>query len=172
MKKAFAHSIAILMAVLVFYGGAGINIISYCCNDCRTEGIEALINNRCCDIHKHNHPDDHKHHQTSDCTGSSHDNHAEDHNCNATHANIDFRHDHSSGNCCNIERISFDWSLHNAAEQDVDLAPVILDLLSDDILNISPAHIVITNKCDMATPNGPPLVCPRDYLSVLTVLLI
>jgi hypothetical protein len=31
-------------------------------------------------------------------------------------------------------------------------------------------HIIITNENNTAT--GPPLVCPRDYLSVLTILLM
>ncbi|MDR2916898.1 MAG: hypothetical protein LBV74_19055 [Tannerella sp.] len=171
MKKAFTHSIVIIMTVLVFYGGAGINIISYCCNDCRSEGIEVLINDKCCDIHKHNHRNNHNHNnQISHCSGNSCDNHTEENKCNTIHASCEFCHDHSSGNCCSVERISFDWSSHNTSEQNVDLSPVILDLLSGDILNISPVHIIITNENNTAT--GPPLVCPRDYLSVLTILLM
>ncbi|MDR0573152.1 MAG: hypothetical protein LBG96_03830 [Tannerella sp.] len=198
MKKIFTHSIAILMSVPVFYGGAGINIISYCCNDCRTKGIEALINDNCCDRHKHHRPNDKPHQipsrsgsscdnhaEDNDChampiycnfhddrsfEGSSCDNHAEDNDCHAMHAYCNFHDDRSFENCCSIERISFDWSSRHTAEQDVNLSPVILNLPSGDILHISPVPIADENNT--ATPKRPPPVCPRDYLSILTVLLI
>ena len=171
MKKVVTSFVALTMAVLVFYGGAGINIISYCCNDCRVEGIEVLKNDKCCDIHNHNHKNNHRHHQ-SDCAGSSCDHHTKADNCDTTFKNCDFCYNHSHGNCCSMERINFDWSSQNITELDIDLSPIVLDLLSTDIFNISPVYITMTGDKSPVASNRPPLICPRDYLSVLTVLLI
>jgi len=66
MKKINIYSVTILLIALVFYGGAGVNFISYCCNLCRHEGIEAVIKDKCCDIHHHHH-DDHDEHTSENC---------------------------------------------------------------------------------------------------------
>lgn len=201
MKKIFTHILSVLMAVLVFYGGAGVNIISYCCGDCRSAGIEALLKDKCCEIHHHAHHHDaaqndcgkaqddcHKakgdcHKTKEDCGKNGHcspKNACQHQHTAHTKQNGDDSHhshtcescvEHSSGSCCNMERVSFDWSSQCYSEQNIDLSPVVLDLLSADILNISPTLLTQTDE-NTGLPNGPPLICPRDYLSILTVLLI
>ena len=136
MKKVLTYLVMILMTVLVFYGGAGINLISYCCNICRMEGIAAVINDKCCDIHHH----DHSKHESTDC--------------------------------CNMERISFDWCSQNSPEQEIDLSPLTLDLFSGNLLTNSHFDILTAGDKHLPASHGPPIALPRDYLSILTVLLI
>ena len=127
-----------MMAVLVFYGGAGFNLISYCCNLCRMEGIEVVIHEKCCDIHQHDHSDE----------------------------------DHDTHDCCSMERIIFDWFAQNSLEQEIDISPFTLDLFSNNLLNISYSDINLYGVNHAPASHGPPVGLPRDYLSILTVLLI
>ena len=158
MKKIFTHIFAIFMAVLVFYGGAGVNIISYCCKECRSAGIEALVSDKCCEIHNHSHSQaNHKHTSSTSCC--NHIAHAEE-------------SQHSSDDSCNIERIDFDWSSQNTDELEIDFSPNVHDLFSNNLFSNSPAHLSLICENGTVMPNGPPLACPRDYLSILTVLLI
>ena len=136
MKKAFTYLVIFFMAALVFYGGAGINLISYCCNICQLEGIEAVVKDKCCDIHHHDHSE------------------------------------HSSTDCCSLEWVSFDWLTQNSTELEKDLSPVTLDLLFSDIFAIIHSDNLTSRERFVPASHGPPKVLPRDYLSILTVLLI
>lgn len=131
MKKATTYLFVFILAALVFYGGAGVNIISYCCSDCRTEGAEVLLDNVCSDVHEH---------------------------------------DHGDAMSCDIERVDFDWTY--ASSQWLDLQPAVFDLFSFGIPDISLILAPILNKLTSITPTGPPFLCPRIYLSLLTTLLI
>lgn len=181
MKKTLTSFIALTMAVLVLYGGAGINIISYCCGDCRSAGVEALIHQKCCEIHQHSHKDHTAHNKETDCKVNhqaenatcSHTTHANRHDCEKHHDHTcDACTEHSSGNCCSMERIDFDWSVQDTAEKETDLSPIGFDLLSDDLFVYTHTHLSFVSETNTTRPNGPPLVCPREYLSRLTVLLI
>ena len=136
MKKVFTYFATFVTAALVFYGGAGVNLVSYCCNLCRMEGIEAVAGDKCCDIHHHDHSD------------------------------------HSSTDCCSFERISFDWVAHNLSEQDIDFSPFSMDVFMCDPLIVSNFNTISIGKKLAPALHGPPIVLPRDYLSILTVLLI
>ena len=138
------------MAVLVFYGGAGINIISYCCNECRSKGIEALQNHQCCEIH----------HQ--------HNNINLDNDENEYYV---FNDDHSFGDC-NLERIHFDWSLSKLSKQEKDFSPEYFTLITCNLFYDSLSDHISSGENFTPGPHGPPIVLPRDYLSILTVLLI
>lgn len=161
------------MAVLVFYGGAGVNIISYCCNQCRSAGVEVLLKDKCCEIHDHNHShttNKHAHHSGLSCCIK--DNQMHQHDNETQHVkSCNSCMDHASSNCCNMERINFDWNTQNTSELDVDLSPVAFDLLSSEIPDIFTINILIS-EAGTSISKGPPLECPRDYLSYLTVLLI
>ena len=181
MKKTFTNIVVVFMAVLVFYGGAGVNIISYCCNECRSAGIEALINDKCCEIHHHNHDDYDKHNHSlhshdalaSSNSNCSHTAHTEDNCCEPGHIEShNSRSEHSSGDSCNMERIDFDWSFQNIAELTFELSPDVYELFSNNIFISSSEQIPLIGEINTVLPNGPPLVLPRDYLSVLTILLI
>jgi len=172
MKKVFTYSVTFLMAVLVFYGGAGVNLISYCCKLCRHEGIEAVLKDKCCDIH-HHHADNKKtHHHASGCCDSSCDAPAAENPVNIPNEPCNFPNEHASGNVCSFERINFDWSAQNFSKQETEIYPIKQHLFSCNFLALSPVDQIKTGKIHSHIPHGPPKVLPCDYLSILTVLLI
>lgn len=134
-----------VLALLVFYGGAGVNVISYCCGDCEAEGIEMLLDKDCCDVHEHAH-----------CEALPTDDSS---SCNDMQAGF-----------CDIERVSFDWN--SASFQLPDMHPAVFELFSFGTFNVSLVPSPILSKLTAATPTGPPILCPRVYLSLLSTLLI
>lgn len=54
MKKLLSISLTILLAIVMTYAGSGVNVYSFCCEDCHSYGIEAIANDMCCDIHHNN----------------------------------------------------------------------------------------------------------------------
>ena len=138
------------MAVLVFYGGAGINIISYCCNECRSVGIEVLQDHQCCEIHhQHNNNNPHNDENEYYVLGD----------------------EHSFGDC-SLERIHFDWSISKLSKQEKDFSPEYFTLITCNLLYDSLSYYLSSGENFTPEPHGPPIVLPRDYLSILTVLLI
>ena len=103
MKNAVTYLFIVFLASLIFYGGAGVNLITYCCGDCRTEGVVVLLNDTCCDVHEHS------------CCSTADEVSACDSGC-------------CEEDCCDMERISFDWSSSN--NPIVELQPAVTDLLS------------------------------------------
>jgi len=146
MKKVSTYLFVTLMAALVFYGGAGVNIASFCCQDCRSEGVEVLAGDKCCEIHGHSHELEY---ETIEHTSGSLSN--------------------SHEMCCYMSRVSFDWGSEKVSIESPQ--PVILDLLTDGLLNISVIPLPIVREITSVMPKGPPLP-PRAYLSILTTLLI
>lgn len=146
MKKVFTYLFVVVMAILVFYGGAGVNVASFCCQDCRSEGLEVLTGDKCCEIHGHSHELEHE---------------------TIEHTDGSLNHPHEM--CCDMSRISFDWGSEKVSVESPQ--PVILDLLTDGLLNISLISFPIVKEITSVMPKGPPLP-PRAYLSTLTILLI
>ncbi len=153
MRNVFTYSVIGLLALLITYGGAGVNLMSYCCDDCRSEGIGVVVIDKCCEIHHHLHDTTgHDHHHSSnrmdDCT---------EHFCET--------------DCCNLERISFEWD--HTTHQLQDIQPVICDLLPIDLPVASLLLAMEETTTSSAEQYSPPLIhCPRGYLSLLTTLLI
>lgn len=52
MKKFLSTTLSFLLAFVLTYAGSGINAFSFCCDDCHTYGIEAVVDNKCCDVHE------------------------------------------------------------------------------------------------------------------------
>ena len=75
-----------LFASYFLMAGAGYNVVSYCCQLCAEEGIEAVATNSCSNVHKHTH-NKQKTTQQDDltCTDLSH--HSE--NCHLLRVNTD-----------------------------------------------------------------------------------
>lgn len=66
--RRFATSLfLVILASLIFYGGAGVNFVSYCCGVCEKEGVEALLEAKCCEIHGHDHSRDKLANNTVEC---------------------------------------------------------------------------------------------------------
>lgn len=51
MKKLLSISLTVLLAIVITYAGSGINAYSFCCEDCHTFGVEAIVDDKCCDVH-------------------------------------------------------------------------------------------------------------------------
>ena len=178
------------MSVLVFYGGTGINIISYCCTECRSAGINVLINNKCCDIHNHRHDDACTHPVTSGWhthTGNGHEADYPSHtihagsnygDLHATNRNDDL-HDysnygdlHSAGTFCSLERIQFDWDSYHLSNLTKNLFSESIHLFTCNLLHALSLDFISSGENHLPVTHGPPIALPRDYLSILTVLLI
>lgn len=144
MKNTVAYLFFFFLATLIFYGGGGINFISYCCGDCRTEGVEVLLEDKCCEVHGHDHQD------VVDEVDSS---------CQA---------DESS--CCDLLRVSFDWN--KVCNQIIDLHPAVFDLLSFGTQRNSFIPDLDIRELIFLKQESPPILCPRIYLSLLNTLLI
>lgn len=156
MKKTFTYLFVVILSALVFYGGAGINVISYCCKDCRSAGIEAIASHhhqccetQCCEKHGHHNHHQHKMHDEPACK-----------------SNID----HSHTDCCGIERLQHDWSSDSGSN--IDLEPVTIDLLFAELGSISILPVYTLEEISAIMPTGPPIDPPRVYLSLLATLLI
>lgn len=140
----FTYLFTLLMAFLVFYGGAGVNIVSFCCSECRSAGMEVLTGNKCCEIHGHSH---------------------DEVTIEAATAGIS----HSHEMCCNMHRISFDWDYEKTSIESPQ--PLVVDLFADGLPDLSNIILPIVSEVTSVMPTGPPLP-PRVYLSLLTTLLI
>ena len=53
MKKIISITFTLLLAFIFTYAGSGINAYTFCCDDCHTEGVEAIVEDKCCDVHHH-----------------------------------------------------------------------------------------------------------------------
>jgi hypothetical protein len=154
MRKIFTYPLVIVTAALVFYIGAGVNVVSCCCDACKSIGIEAVMAGDCCSREET---------ETDACC--SHEAESPESGCSDIPG-------HSDKSCCGLERVSFDWNSQNDAKPVVSLAPVAIDLVSgcpDDFLFL---HFSLTGNIEGVRPNAPPPFSPRDYLSFLAVLLI
>lgn len=147
MKKKVTYLFILFLATLIFYGGAGVNLVTYCCGDCRSEGVAVLLETDCCEVHGHEHGD------ASDelLTGMELSCGTED-------------------TCCDLERVSFDWN--SVGLLIVNLQPVVTDLMPFSISPLSQFPLLAENKLFLNDDEAPPIVCPRIYLSLLTTLLI
>jgi len=154
MKRLFTYSMAITMAALVLYGGSGLNVMNFCCNNCRAAGMLAVAGMT-------HHTDGHENHDSC-CEG-----HAGESATSAcsNHAN------RSDKGCCSFKHISFDWNLHNTPKLVTDQFPVSIDMFANE-LGGSYICFSLSGEHKGIMPDGPPLFIPRDYLSLLTVLLI
>ncbi|MDR0835483.1 MAG: hypothetical protein LBN11_02740 [Tannerella sp.] len=142
MKKIFTQLLLCMMSALVLYGGAGVNVISYCCDGCRAEGLMAIATDNCCGA-----DDEHAENQMSgDCL------------------------EHSEEDCCSFQRIDFEWNTnditdfkHHLTAQTV-IFPVCLNFISlPDVSEI---------QDDYFLHKPPLINTPEQYLSKLTTLLI
>lgn len=145
MKNRVTYLFVVLLASLIFYGGAGVNLITYCCGDCQTEGVAVLLNDNCCEVHEH------------DCCGTTPEPQAGHSCCN-------------DEDCCGIQRIDFEWS--SSDNPVVELQPAVMELLSYGSSLYSLIPYPTNNKYFASSQDSPPVVCPRIYLNMLSVLLI
>ena len=146
MKKTVKYLGVYIVSLLVFYGGSGINVASFCCDDCKSGGIAGIVEGACCAIHCHKY-EDANHHQAdanSDC--DTYDTH------------------------CSLSRLLNDWDTSNTSTFKFEpnyftFTEICLPLDLTASPQIEPE---IAYQCS----TGPPVCCPRTYLTLLTTLLI
>lgn len=143
MKNTVTYLFIVFLAALVFYGGAGVNLITYCCGDCRTEGVTALLDNKCCEIHEHQHCTDAAKHLSTCC------------------------HPGEEDGCCDVEYVSFDWNVFQGVG--FDLQPAAIDLMSLAVSNLSLIPVPFVDESGDIEQDSPPGIYPDTYLSLLTV---
>ncbi len=151
MKKKIFTLIALLLTAIVIYGGSGVNMYLFCCDDCRDEGAAAVIEHKCCEIH-HRHSDDSTEHQEDYLRDLNiHDSHGE----------------------CGIERVSVNWTYSLGKTH--NLSPVIIflpDLVSfTNIFNLSLFYDSQSNTFE-TNSQKPPNLSKEVYFNLLTSLII
>lgn len=147
VKNATTYLFIVFLAALVFYGGAGVNFVTYCCGDCRTEGVTVLLDDKCCDIHEHELEYAHAGKVSAPVSACS-----------------------AAADSCDVERVSFDWSrVHPSV---FNLQPMATDVCSSCFLFASLQPLPSIKDLLVSNEGDPPVVCPRIYLSLLTTLLI
>ena len=144
MKKSLIHSILLILILSISYGGSGFSYMTYCCNDCEAFGLSSVLNGKCCDTHHHHFE------ETED-------------GC------INFYHtDHDS--FCDMERLPVNW-LSEASSFPI-LQPVIIDLnLFFSHKQLYPIPLENMGQGMLCKQNQTP-ISPREYLSLLTILII
>lgn len=144
MKKAMSYLFVVFLAALVFYGGAGVNLITYCCGDCRTESMIGLSDEGC-------------------CKGRSA--HAQKDTSVSACCQVE-----EEDGCCDVEYISFDWTVFHHAV--FDFQPLAVDLISSSIAHLSSIPLLLSKEAGKNGQDSPPRKTPDVYLSFLTILLI
>jgi len=48
MKQLITYLMATVMSALMLYGGGGLNVYRFCCDGCRSHGVEAIAKTDCC----------------------------------------------------------------------------------------------------------------------------
>lgn len=148
MRNVYTYTITILLAILIFYGGGGVNLVSHCCDKCHSAKIELTVAD-CCNTQK------------SNCCQKT-----------QTENNCCSNHSQDNNTCCNIERIDFEWN--NILNPVVEIHPIELDILFSsryipDILLPTSTY----TKTLFARYGSPPIALDsRFYLSLFAILLI
>ena len=147
MKKIGTYSIAIIVAAFVFCGGSGVYMPSFCCDVCRSASIEGLTKGTCCESHQA----DHEGHLDSKAATNA---------VAGTYAR-----------CCFVSHVTYDWmALSTTSILKPEL--IVYNIITADLSNILVASSSVLNDKTYESSSGPPVLCPRAYLSFLTTLLI
>jgi hypothetical protein len=85
MIKHLKYVVVYFFAAYFLMAGAGYNVVSYCCQPCASEGIEAVATNSCFTVHHHNHSKQNLQHYDLTCDDLNH--HPE--NCHLLRLNTD-----------------------------------------------------------------------------------
>ena len=148
MKKFLSISLTFLLAFVITYAGSGVNAYSFCCDDCNAYGVEAIITNKCCDIHHDIHPSDKDIIDNADTCESSHD------QCTLERLDID------------LQSISFEENLSQLSIKVLEILFPLLPYLPDNQTECNKSTDFITHT------QKPPNMSKRVYFSLLETLII
>lgn len=156
MKRFAQNFILIIAAVTVFFTGAGVTIINYCCNSCSEQTLFMTEQHTCCSLEHQ------KTEQESDCC-SMHKDVSHDESCES---DTSFTQDVS----CTTSRLSID--IDASSFRPIVTVPFVwisgvsptipLSILTDNSVYIEGDSIF----------ESPPDIPPREYLSLIRVLII
>ena len=150
MKKTPHILLSLLLSTLIFYGGAGVNVFSFCCDECQAKkmNLAALFigTKKCC------------------CTLSESATCEKDTCC---------QHDSDDAQC-GIDRIAFDWQ--SASGNQIQLQPLSIELDNSLFLaahNVKPtAHAFPLYHISKRKSQHPPHLSKNDYFDLLCTLII
>lgn len=153
MRKSIFILLALFLSALIVYGGSGVNAYFYCCDDCRSEGASAITEDKCCEIHSHEHAD-------------------------GTHMHLEVKEQFMSTfemhGTCGIERINFTWQ--SFTQLQYQLQPLVLDLDHSPFMISTGTSFAVADISSPAYSNRrsqkPPDLSKEAYLSLLTTLII
>ncbi|MGL5273094.1 MAG: hypothetical protein ACRC8J_06385 [Phocaeicola sp.] len=160
MKLLIRNTITILLTLLVAYGGAGVNLLTYCCNDCRSEGLSIILEEKCHDVHGHS---------TSDAIAQSKSQPSCEMNCCKSQEENSMQS--TDEESCDINRIDTKWEIAHNIQFDLD--PLTINLppfLTAQQITLEDPTVEKINS--VYCNHGPPVHSPRTYLALLTTLLI
>ena len=147
MKKASYILLSLLLSTLIFYGGAGVNVFSFCCDECQAKkmNLAALFVGIEC------------------CSNSSEETH---HTCCQGYPFGD--------TCCTVDRIEFNWQ--SASSNQIQLQPLSIELDNSLFLaahNVKPTayalplYHILKRKSQI-----PPHLSKDEYFDLLCTLII
>ena len=146
MKKFLSISLTILLSIVITYAGSGINAYSFCCEDCYTFGVEAIADQKCCDIHE------------DDCT-------EEDSFDNAI---CETSHDQ-----CSLERLNIDLQDISIENSKTQISIKELDILFTTLFNnLNKIEIDEPITRYISQTQKPPNLSNLVYFSLLETLII
>ncbi len=155
MKRFAQNFILIIAAATVFFTGAGVTIINYCCNSCSEQTLFMTEQHTCCSLEHQ------KAEQKGDCC-SMHKDVSHNESCEDT----SFTQDIS----CTTSRLSID--IDASSFRPIVSVPFVW---ISDVSPTIPLSILTDNSLytqDNSIFESPPDIPPREYLSLIRVLII
>ena len=151
MKQLVHIFFVFFLSALIFYGGSGVNVFFFCCDDCQAKTFSIAVlfagNKDCCCISQ----------ESATC--------GKDTCCQ--HALEDAY--------CRIDRIAFDWQ--SASDNQKPLQPLAIDLL-DHSFSLSVYQAKVTTDALFSShllnrkSQHPPYLSKNEYFDLLCTLII
>lgn len=168
MKRIAYIFTSLLLITLIAYGGSGVNLYFFCCDDCRDDGvIKAIVEHSCCERHHHNHSESIAHnHESGCCCAPSHD---ARHSMHTSYTSCD----ETSHGACNVQRISVNWQ--TAQSENPEIAPTSFDVFSSTFCLFTPQNYDLKPTISFirySDTQKPPNLDKDIYLSLLNTLII
>lgn len=148
MNKYISHIVALIIAISVFFTGTGITIINYCCMGCVEQVFSLKQQPTCCSEEDHSSDN---HFSLDDCFVVDH-----------------LSYEYTAAKSCSVSRQSIDLDTFTFKPQ-----------LSSPFVWITQAFSLYqaiqlfgVYDADYSYKKSPPKIPPREYLSLLRVLII
>ena len=152
--------IALFVAATVVYGGTGINVYSFCCNNCKIDTVLPLTQEKgCCGI-EHKPSAHHEHNGKKDCCANKMVSKAEKEVLPS-----------STDSGCKVERISVDWKISQSEQLITPLIPLVLFAFNPIEWRYNVIEFPILRQYYTDT-QPPPNISGQTYFNLLNTLII